>query len=319
MDNFQKEILKEYVDVDREFSTLNITINGREVSEWKPYEVSDELKYPPEIDWSRVFKDKTKEAGEISKSLSIELFGNEDKKRDIMELIFSKENLKELDKVYEIIVENKEFQETSDALLALLWLYKKFKEINEENKKEIKEIKKLIVDKDEVYTLSNTRISKCTDYIIKNTKWKDSGNWEKIKEYVEEFEKYFYDFIVVEPVLMGEKIFHPPIKDSDDCKKEFITSVFNKWKDEAYLFKGFHKKNCAVCSENFERYVYPDELALSYEKVPEWLRVINSRDERYFKSFIRKLGVLTPESSNPIKLREVVYNYGSSKGGQEDV
>ena len=63
-------------------------------------------------------------------------------------------------------------------------------------------------------------------------------------------------------------------------------------------------------------YVYPDELALSYERVPEWLRVINSPDERYFKSFIRKLGVLTPESSNPIKLREVVYNY--AKGGQED-
>ncbi len=322
---FEKEILKVYFE-NKYYSDfrLSIRINGEDISEWKPYEVR--LDYPESIDWSKVFKDKTKEAGEISRGLSMKIFGNESRSKEIMERIFSEEILNDLERVYEILVEDKRFQKTTDTLLALLWLYHKYND----NKYKRNKIKALIVGNRgiaQIYALEDTKFSECTylDYVIKKSEWGNGEKWDKVVEYVKKNSDEFYDFILAEPYKDKYKIYHTPVKNDDGCKKEFIEFVFRKWGSDAWKFKELkklegleevHSSKCSVCAEDYSKYIYPDYLALESEKIPQWLRVSDDTEE--FEEFLEGFGILTPynDGSGAIKLRKIVYD--NRKGGGQN-
>ncbi|MEO0201981.1 MAG: hypothetical protein ABIL03_04380, partial [candidate division WOR-3 bacterium] len=65
-------------------------------------------------------------------------------------------------------------------------------------------------------------------------------------------------------------------------------------------------KSCECGFNDFEKYIYPDDLAIETEKIPDWLRVNNNNND--FKEFLKVLGVRVKDKNedDEVKLRKKI-------------
>lgn len=115
--------------------------------------------------------------------------------------------------------------------------------------------------------------------------------------------------MIIEPFLKESIIIHYPVN-GDNEKKKLMKKLYEEWKNikpgKINFVCNWKNKSCECGFNDFEKYIYPDDLAIETEKIPDWLRVNNNNND--FKEFLKVLGVRVKDKNedDEVKLRKKI-------------